>query len=62
MCAGKNRPLDEDELEFVNEIVERERLRDQQVAADDSEQMKAFREVYLLVITDARSRQACCMR
>ena len=44
-CAGKNRPLDEDELDFVNDILERERRHDHQVAADEVEQLDAYREV-----------------
>ena len=44
-CAGKNRPLDEDELEFVNEVVERERSKDRQVAAEELQQILAYREV-----------------
>lgn len=44
-CAGKNRPLDDDELEFVNELIEQERSKDRQVASEELKEMDAFREV-----------------
>ena len=49
MKTGKNRPLDEDELEFVNELKERERSKGQQQARDEEEQLEAFRQASFLV-------------
>ena len=49
MKTGKNRPLDEDELEFVNELKERERSRGQQQARDEEEQLEAFRQASFLL-------------
>lgn len=42
---GKNRPLDEDELDFINEYVTRDRAKDSAQAADEQEQLAAFKLV-----------------
>ena len=46
MKTGKNRPLDEDELDFVNELKSREQSRDTKQAAEEQEQLDAFRQVW----------------
>ena len=44
-CAGKNRPLDEDELDFVN-AVERSKAAAERAWRDEQDrEMDAFREV-----------------
>ena len=43
--AGKNRPLDEDDLAFIHERLDRERDKEATVAADEREQLAAFKQV-----------------
>ena len=47
VCAGKNRPLDEDELDFVN-AVERSKAAAERAWRDEQDrEMDSFREVRL---------------
>ena len=43
--AGKNRPLDDDELDFVNDVLDKQRHNDQQVAQEELDQLEAYRQV-----------------
>ena len=43
--AGKNRPLDEDELEFVDQILQQEQLKEKGQQLEESTQLEAFQQV-----------------
>lgn len=45
--AGKNRPLDEDDLAFVNALVESEQARDQSVREAERSDLESFQAVIL---------------
>lgn len=49
--AGKNRPLDDDELEFVNDMLDRERKNDSRQAQEESQELEAYRQVCLTVLS-----------
>ena len=61
MKTGKNRPLDEDDLEFVNELLSRERSKDQQQAAEEQEQLDAFRQARSRPYAERLSCSASCI-
>ena len=44
-CAGKNRPLDADEAEFMDAVAEHERLREHSARAEDATAMEAYQIV-----------------
>ncbi|KAK9797009.1 hypothetical protein WJX73_004418 [Symbiochloris irregularis] len=44
MKQGKNRPLDDDELEFVNEMIDRERQNDSRQAKEELQELEAYRQ------------------
>ncbi len=44
-CAGKNRPLDPDEAEFIDAIAERDRTREASARAEDATAMEAYQLV-----------------
>ena len=43
--AGKNRPLDEDELEFVDQILQQEQMKEKGQQLEESQQLEAFQQV-----------------
>ena len=43
--AGKNRPLDEDELHFVEKLLDHERQKDQSVREEEKAALDAFQQV-----------------
>lgn len=42
--AGKNRPLDEDELDFVEKVLDHERQKDRSVRADEEAALDKFQQ------------------
>ncbi|KAK9835383.1 hypothetical protein WJX81_006182 [Elliptochloris bilobata] len=54
MKTGKNRPLDADEAEFIDAIVERDRLRNSSARAEDATAMEA----YQIAVREAAERRA----
>ena len=44
-AAGKNRPLDEDELHFVEKLLDHERQKDQSVREEERAALDAFQQV-----------------
>ena len=62
-CAGKNRPLDEDELDFVN-AVERSKAASERAWQDEQDrEMDAFREVRDTWVIDRGAGRdgTCCV-
>lgn len=46
MCAGKNRPLDEDEMEFMNTLADSEMQKQMKQRQAESEELAVFQEVF----------------
>lgn len=44
MKTGKNRPLDEDELEFLDTVIEAENVQRRKVMEEEKKELEAFRE------------------
>ena len=44
LSAGKNRPLDEDELDFVERVLDQERQKDRSVRADELAALDKFQQ------------------
>ena len=42
--AGKNRPLDEDELDFVEKVLDQERQKDRSVRAEEQAALDIFQQ------------------
>lgn len=67
LCAGKNRPLDEDELEFLDAVIEKERAAEQQWKSEEQRELEAYQEVCLgscvacvILSSDSRSGGGRC--
>eukprot|EP00891_Asterochloris_glomerata_P007736 jgi/Astpho2/7736/fgenesh1_pg.00116_%23_6_t len=54
---GKNRPLDEDELEFVDQILQQEQLKEKGQQLEESQQLEAFQQAVQLA-AQARAAKA----
>ena len=45
LAAGKNRPLDEDDLAFVNSLVESESAHERRIREAEKNDLESFQEV-----------------
>lgn len=45
--AGKNRPLDEDDLQFVEAVLEQDRAKDRTVREEERAALDAYQQVQL---------------
>ena len=48
--TGKNRPLDEDEMEFMNTLADKELSRRRELQEAEKEELSAFQEVSKLLL------------
>lgn len=55
MKTGKNRPLDEDELEFLDNVIEAENFQRRKVVEEEKKELEAFREAVKSSHVDGRS-------
>ena len=58
--AGKNRPLDEDELHFVEKLLDHERQKDQSVREEEKAALDAFQQVSSCACLTASPFTALC--
>lgn len=54
MKTGKNRPLDEDELEFLDNLIEAENVQRRKVVEEEKKELEAFREAIKSSQVDGR--------
>lgn len=52
MGTGKNRPLDEDEIDFVERLLEKDRERDRSIREEEREALEAYQKVLNLSLFD----------
>ena len=45
LAAGKNRPLDEEELHFIDAVEQQQRLKDQSVREEEAAALDAYQQV-----------------
>lgn len=54
--AGKNRPLDEDDLQFVEAVLEQDRAKDRTVREEERAALDAYQQVQLSLFAYEESK------